>query len=74
MTSDYVRHLRSLVPLDCIRPLRVVADAGNGMAGYMVPKVFDGHADVAGFIAARIRERYPERTLQTTSGAGGEPL
>ena len=42
LSSGYVRHLRSLVPLDGIRPLKVVADAGNGMAGYMVPRVFDG--------------------------------
>jgi Phosphoglucomutase/phosphomannomutase, alpha/beta/alpha domain III len=32
LRGDYVRHLRSLVPLDEIRPLKVVADAGNGMA------------------------------------------
>jgi phosphomannomutase len=42
LSAGYVRHLRSLVPLDGIRRLKVVADAGNGMAGYMVPRVFDG--------------------------------
>ena len=42
LTSGYVRHLRSLVPLDGMRKLKVVADAGNGMAGYMVPRVFEG--------------------------------
>jgi phosphomannomutase len=42
LSSGYVQHLRSLVPLRSIRRLKVVADAGNGMAGYMVPKVFDG--------------------------------
>jgi phosphomannomutase len=42
LTSGYVQHLRSLVPLDGIGPLKVVVDAGNGMAGYMVPRVFDG--------------------------------
>jgi phosphomannomutase len=42
LTGGYVQHLRSLVPLDGIRALKVVVDAGNGMAGYMVPKVFDG--------------------------------
>jgi phosphomannomutase len=25
-----------------MRRLKVVADAGNGMAGYMVPRVFEG--------------------------------
>jgi phosphomannomutase len=44
MTAGYVRHLRSLVDLDGIRRLKVVADAGNGMAGYMVPRVFEGLA------------------------------
>jgi phosphomannomutase len=42
MTGDYAGYLRSLVPLEQIRPLRVVVDAGNGMAGYMVPKVLGG--------------------------------
>ena len=42
LRGDYVRHLRSLVPLDGIRRLTVVADAGNGMAGHMVPAVLDG--------------------------------
>jgi phosphomannomutase len=42
LREDYVRHLRSLVPLDDIRPLTVVADAGNGMAGHMVPAVLAG--------------------------------
>jgi len=37
-----VRHLRSLVPLEGIRTLKVVADAGNGMAGHMVPGVLAG--------------------------------
>jgi phosphomannomutase len=42
LTDGYVKHLRSLVPLHGMRRLKVVADAGNGMAGYMVPRVFDG--------------------------------
>ena len=39
LRPDYVRHLRSLVPLEGIRPLKVVADAGNGMAGHTTPAV-----------------------------------
>ena len=35
----FVRHLHNLVPLDRVRPLRVVVDAGNGMAGLTVPAV-----------------------------------
>jgi phosphomannomutase len=42
LIGDYTSHLRSLVPLDGIRPLTVVADAGNGMAGHMVPAVLGG--------------------------------
>jgi phosphomannomutase len=42
LLSGYADHLRKLVDLSGIRPLRVVVDAGNGMAGYTVPKVFDG--------------------------------
>ncbi len=37
--GDYAAHLRSLVDLSGIRPLRVVVDAGNGMGGYTVPAV-----------------------------------
>ncbi|WP_380167502.1 phosphomannomutase/phosphoglucomutase [Jannaschia sp. R86511] len=37
--AEYAAHLRALVPLDGIRPLRVVVDAGNGMGGLTVPAV-----------------------------------
>ncbi|WP_405872143.1 MULTISPECIES: phosphomannomutase/phosphoglucomutase [unclassified Streptomyces] len=40
--SDYAAHLRSLVDLTSIRPLKVVVDAGNGMGGHTVPTVFAG--------------------------------
>lgn len=40
--GDYARHLRGLVDLSGIRPLKVVVDAGNGMGGHTVPTVFDG--------------------------------
>jgi phosphomannomutase len=39
LLADYARHLRSLVDLTGIRPLTVVVDAGNGMAGHTVPAV-----------------------------------
>ncbi|MDO4918167.1 phosphomannomutase/phosphoglucomutase [Kocuria sp.] len=37
--GDYARYLRSLVDLREIRPLKVVVDAGNGMAGLTTPAV-----------------------------------
>ncbi len=37
--ADYAAHLRTLVDLSGIRPLKVVVDAGNGMGGYTVPAV-----------------------------------
>ncbi|MFH8574125.1 phosphomannomutase/phosphoglucomutase [Streptomyces sp. NPDC017993] len=40
--ADYAAHLRSLVDLSGIRPLKVVVDAGNGMGGHTVPTVFEG--------------------------------
>jgi phosphomannomutase len=40
--ADYASHLRSLVDLSGIRPLRVVVDAGNGMGGYTVPAIVEG--------------------------------
>jgi phosphomannomutase len=42
LLAEYAAHLRSLVDLSTIRPLRVVVDAGNGMAGHTVPVVLDG--------------------------------
>ncbi len=40
MLSEYVDHLLSLVNLDSIRPLTIVIDAGNGMAGHTAPAIF----------------------------------
>ncbi|MEH0444373.1 MULTISPECIES: phosphomannomutase/phosphoglucomutase [unclassified Streptomyces] len=40
--NDYAAHLRALVDLTGIRPLKVVVDAGNGMGGHTVPTVFEG--------------------------------
>ena len=37
--AEYAKHLRSLVDLRGIRPLRIVVDAGNGMGGMTVPAV-----------------------------------
>jgi phosphomannomutase len=42
LLADYAEFLRSLVPLDDIRHLDVVVDAGNGMGGYTVPAVLAG--------------------------------
>jgi phosphomannomutase len=42
LLSGYAAHLKTLVDLSGIRPLKVVVDAGNGMAGHTVPKVFEG--------------------------------
>ncbi|MBP0461064.1 phosphomannomutase/phosphoglucomutase [Streptomyces montanisoli] len=41
--ASYAAYLRGLVDLSGIRRLKVVVDAGNGMAGHTVPTVFDGH-------------------------------
>src|SRR5690606_17555643 len=42
LLADYAAHLKSLVDLTTIRPLKVVVDAGNGMGGHTVPTVLDG--------------------------------
>lgn len=42
MLQAYADHLRTLVDLRRIRPLKVVVDAGNGMGGHTVPVVFAG--------------------------------
>jgi phosphomannomutase len=42
LLPDYSSYLKTLVDLSEIRPLTVVVDAGNGMAGHTVPQVFQG--------------------------------
>ncbi|WP_214107662.1 phosphomannomutase/phosphoglucomutase [Acrocarpospora catenulata] len=42
LVRGYADHLKSLVDLSGLRPLKVVADAGNGMAGLTVPEAFAG--------------------------------
>ncbi|MEV4010991.1 phosphomannomutase/phosphoglucomutase [Nonomuraea angiospora] len=42
LLQGYADHLRTLVDLSRIRPLKVVVDAGNGMGGHTVPAVFEG--------------------------------
>ena len=42
LLSDYVKHLHTLVDVSGIRKLKVVIDAGNGMAGYTAPAIFEG--------------------------------
>jgi len=41
LLDAYAAHLLSLVPLTSGRPLKVVVDAGSGMAGHTAPAVFD---------------------------------
>ncbi len=38
--DDYTSHMVSLIDRDKLRPLRIAIDAGNGMAGITVPRVF----------------------------------
>ncbi len=40
MLEEYVDHLLQLVDLSQIRPLKIVVDAGNGMAGHTAPAIF----------------------------------
>jgi phosphomannomutase len=42
LLPEYVQHVHSFVDLDALRPLRVIADTGNGMGGVVVPAVFAG--------------------------------
>jgi phosphomannomutase len=42
LLPGYADCLRKLVDVAAIRPLTVAVDAGNGMAGHTVPKVFEG--------------------------------
>lgn len=42
LLEEYAQHCRSFIDLDRLKPLKVVADAANGMGGIVAPAVFDG--------------------------------
>ncbi len=42
LVRSFAAHVRGFVNRASLRPLRVAVDAGNGMAGFVVPPVFDG--------------------------------
>src|SRR6266540_1911718 len=41
LVARYADHVRGFVDKGALRPLKVVADAGNGMAGHVVPVIFE---------------------------------
>lgn len=41
LLAAYADHLHKLVPIKKSRKLKIVIDAGNGMAGYTAPAIFD---------------------------------
>lgn len=41
ITDAYVQHALSFIDVNKLKPLKVVVDAGNGMAGMMLPRVFE---------------------------------
>src|SRR5437763_7136408 len=40
VTKEYISHALSFIDVNKIKPLKVVIDAGNGMAGLVMPRVF----------------------------------
>jgi phosphomannomutase len=41
LVDEYIEHVLSFVDVEKIAPLTVVADAANGMAGLVLPRIFD---------------------------------
>jgi phosphomannomutase len=41
ITEDYAGHCLSFINTEGLRPLKIVVDAGNGMAGKMLPPIFE---------------------------------
>lgn len=41
VTDDFVDHALSMIDTSVLRPFTIAVDAGNGMAGKIVPRVFD---------------------------------
>ena len=42
ITAEYAKHCLSFINTEGLRPLKIVVDAGNGMAGKMLPPIFEG--------------------------------
>ncbi len=40
VVDDYVKHVLSFIDVGIIKPFNVVLDAGNGIAGFVAPKLF----------------------------------
>lgn len=41
ITEDYATHCLTFIDTEGLRPLKIVVDAGNGMAGKMLPPIFE---------------------------------
>src|ERR671939_1725591 len=41
ITEDYAEHCLTFIDTEDLRPLKIVVDAGNGMAGKMLPPIFE---------------------------------
>src|SRR5918999_314675 len=41
ITEDYAKHCLTFIDTDGLRPLKIAVDAGNGMAGKMLPPIFE---------------------------------
>ena len=41
VTDDYVQHALSFIDVSTVKPLKIAIDAGNGMAGMIIPRVFE---------------------------------
>lgn len=41
ITEEYARHCLGFIDTEGLRPLKIVVDAGNGMAGKMLPPIFE---------------------------------
>jgi phosphomannomutase len=42
LLGEFAEHVRSFADLGVMAPVKVAIDAGNGMAGHVVPAIFDG--------------------------------
>lgn len=40
--KNYVKHVRKFISLKKLKPLKIAVDAGNGMAGKIIPLVYEG--------------------------------
>lgn len=59
--QDYLRHILSFIQIKKIKPLKIVADTGNGMMGILLPELLNTLSCPAAHLFAEPNGQFPNR-------------